>query len=195
MGERIQYRSGFSYNTVSTATVFKALHSREGGIVYEYFYFVCVDIARVGKKIAPENNPLNALHPGHLPPGVYKNSFTPPLSGPGSNQHQTMLVVRNDAPHAQVVEFGKPYVRARQVFSWAHAVNSAIVNGHWKITGPNPGGIVSTKQVHSWKTSRTTKGFMGVGGGHHTMEEATRIVLKKKNKIRVRRMSRGFVRV
>lgn len=70
------------------------------------------------KKIAPVNNPLNAVHRGGVV-GTYKASFDKDKRG--SNGYVLRGRLWNYSPHAQYVEYGRSGSSARQVFSWALA--------------------------------------------------------------------------
>jgi hypothetical protein len=76
-------------------------------------------VLRRARTIAPVNDRRNAVHRG-LVTGTYKASIYA-KTRVGSNQRQTRFEAGARASHATIVEFGRPAVRARQVFSWGYA--------------------------------------------------------------------------
>ena len=166
-----QYRFAASYNTVNSRTIWQATN-KPGGIVADYVG----DLADLTQDYAvlasPVNNPLNARRPGHHAPGLYKRRWSHRRQAAG--RLTVRFVVMNSAPHADIVERGKPFVRKRQVFSWAHARDSKLLkSGRWGYR-PNPGGRVSTSVVHAWGyRARGNPGPIAPRQGYRVLERAT----------------------
>lgn len=99
---------------INTYTVWRALHT-PGGPVHKWTVNLAETTKRNAIRLAPVNDPLNALHRGGVV-GTYKASFG--ISGRGSNQFSTRRVVYNSSDHANIVEFGRRAVRGFQTFSW-----------------------------------------------------------------------------
>jgi hypothetical protein len=74
------------------------------------------DVMRRARTIAPVNDSRNAFHRGGVT-GTYKAGLYAKVRV-GTNQYQTRMEAGSRAGHASIVEYGRPAVRGRQVFSW-----------------------------------------------------------------------------
>ena len=120
---------------ITDASVIIALNS-EGGAVHEWRDKVIAEIKALAIANSPVNNPLNAKHrPQRV--GRYKRSWG---VGRGGRGHTVTGTVRNSAPHAYFVEYGRgAALNTTQVFSW---------------TGFKPPGRIAMV--------RNTKGYVGL---------------------------------
>lgn len=115
---------------ITGATCFQPLHGPGIGVVNRWMRTdIQNDVMRRAKVIAPVNDRRNAYHRGGVTgtyvAGLYAKTRV------GTNQYQTRLEVGSRAPHAAIVEFGRPAVQARQVFSWGY---TPILRGLTSVT-------------------------------------------------------------
>lgn len=161
-------RLGLTYDTISGVTIYKALHA-EGGVVDDWMDSIVQQLFEYSKALTVErvgdgtgmNNPLNAGHRGGVV-GTYLANWG--WDSKGTNRRQSQRRFNNSSPHADIVEFGRPYVRRRQVFTWKDALGPGTFrNGRWYRGEPRPGGEVSTPRTRARR-------------GQHIVRDATRIV-------------------
>ena len=100
--------------TIPSKAIIRACNT-PGGPVYEWRDQIGLAILHQAEATAPINDPLNAVHRG-LIVGTYAASFGGDRRG--SSGHHVIARVYNDAPHADIVESGRPAVYSNQGFSW-----------------------------------------------------------------------------
>lgn len=98
---------------ITDASIISALNT-PGGAVFQWRDQTMLQIANRAYDTSPVNNVGNALHRGGVV-GTYKLGWSTRRTG---NQHRVGMVVSNDAPHAQFVEFGRSASRKYQAFTW-----------------------------------------------------------------------------
>jgi Bacteriophage HK97-gp10, putative tail-component len=130
---------------IDDALIIRALNV-PGGDVFEWRDDVAERIIAFARGASPVNDPLNAMHRGGAV-GIYAASWS--WSRVGSNRHRVRATVRNDADHAQLVEYGRGPSTGRETFSWTE----------W-------GGAIRTLR-------RGTRGW----GGKHVLRNAANAVL------------------
>lgn len=111
--------AGFSRVVISDLLVIKALNTPGGsGGVWRWIEAVKRDTIKNAIRIAPTNDPLNAIHRGGVV-GTYRASFR--SDGRGSNGHFLRRSIYNTADHARIVEHGRRSTRGGrwEVFYWS----------------------------------------------------------------------------
>jgi hypothetical protein len=104
---------------ITGATCFQPLHGPGVGVVNRWMrQDIANDVMRRARVIAPVNDRRNAFHRGGVT-GTYVAGLYAKVRV-GTNQYQTRMEAGSRAGHAAIVEYGRPAVQARQVFSWGY---------------------------------------------------------------------------